>query len=155
MDEIKGTALVRMLGLTKIPMIFYCRPSVVSISDEEVALKIPLRRRTQNHVGSLYFGAFAVGADLSGGLLAMRFISRQTQKIVPIFKDFKADFLKLAKGDVHFTCSQGFEISTLVERAAETGERQNLTLNISAAVPSIDDEPVADMALTLSIKVKE
>ncbi|MEA1882598.1 MAG: DUF4442 domain-containing protein [Candidatus Marinimicrobia bacterium] len=155
MDEIKGTALVRLLGLAKIPMIFFCRPSVVSINDESMTLKIPLRRRTRNHVGSLYFGAFAVGADLSGGLLAMRFISRQKQKIVPIFKDFKADFLKLAKGDVHFTCSQGNEVSELVNKAAETGERQNLLLSITASVPSIENDPVAEMVLTLSIKVKE
>ncbi|MDP6533281.1 MAG: DUF4442 domain-containing protein [Candidatus Marinimicrobia bacterium] len=155
MDEIKGTALVRLLGLAKIPMIFYCRPSVMNINDEEMTLKIPLTRRTKNHVGSFYFGAFAVGADLTGGLLAMRFIQKQKQKIVPIFKDFKADFLKLAKGDVHFTCRQGAEIKALVEEAARTGERQNIPLKITASVPSIEIDPVAEMVITLSIKVKE
>ncbi len=155
MDAIKGTALIRLLGLTKIPMIFYCRPSVVSINDESMTLKIPLTRRTRNHVGSFYFGAFAVGADLSAGLMAMRFIGKQKKKIVPIFKDFKADFLKLAKGDVHFTCTQGDAVRALVDAAVQTGERQNLPLNIIASVPSIDDEPVAEMVITLSIKVKE
>ena len=102
MDEIKGTALVRLLGLAKIPMIFYCRPSVMNINDEEMTLKIPL-----------------------------------------------------AKGDVHFTCRQGAEIKALVEEAARTGERQNIPLKITASVPSIEIDPVAEMVITLSIKVKE
>jgi hypothetical protein len=85
----------------------------------------------------------------------MRFIQKQKQKIVPIFKDFKADFLKLAKGDVHFTCRQGAEIKALVEEAARTGERQNIPLKITASVPSIEIDPVAEMVITLSIKVKE
>lgn len=155
MNHIKSTSLIRLWGLLNVPMIFYCRPSIVNINDQVVTLKIPLKWRTKNHVGSLYLGAFAVGADLSAGLLAMRFIRKQNEKIVPIFKDFKADFLKLAKGDVHFTCTQGDEVRELVNTAVQTGERQNLHLNIIATVPSIDDEPVAEMVITLSIKVKE
>ena len=33
--------------------------------------------------------------------------------ITIIFKDYKADFLKRAEGDVHFVCNQGKEISNL------------------------------------------
>ncbi len=38
--------------------------------------------------------------------------------------------------------------------AEETGERQNLPVNIIATVPEISDEPIAKFVLTLSIKKK-
>jgi hypothetical protein len=42
----------------------------------------------------------------------------------------------------------------LVRKAEETGERQNLPVQIVAIVPKISDEPVAKFVLTLSIKKK-
>jgi len=71
-----------------------------------------------------------------------------------IFKDFHADFLKRAEDDVHFVCEDGIAIQNLVRDAEETGERQNLSVQIVATVPKISDEPVAKFILTLSIKKK-
>ena len=39
----------------------------------------------------MYFGVLAVGADVTGGFLAMRYIQGSTSKIALIFKDFKTD----------------------------------------------------------------
>ena len=75
-------------------------------------------------------------------------------RISLIFRDFKADFLKRAEGDVHFICEDGSAIQELVEVAEKTGERQNLSLNIIATVPTISNTPVATFILTLSIKKK-
>ena len=86
--------------------------------------------------------------------LAMKFIQESQSRISLIFKDFHADFLKRAEGDVHFVCEDGSEIKDLINVAEETGERQNLPLKITATVPSISNEPVAKFILTLSIKKK-
>ena len=102
----------------------------------------------------MYSGVLAVGADVTGGFLAMRYIQASTSKIALIFKDFKAEFLKRAEGDVHFVCEDGIAIQNLVRAAEETGERQNLPVQIIATVPKISDEPVAKFILTLSIKKK-
>ena len=91
-----------LFGLTRIPLIFYCRPKVVSISDTRLEVKIKLNRRTKNHLNSMYFGVLSVGADVTGGFLAMKFIRESQSEIALIFKDFHADFLKRAEGDVHF-----------------------------------------------------
>ena len=69
-----------------------------------------------------------------------------------IFKDFHADFLKRAEGDVHFICEDGLEIRNLVELTENTEERHNLPVHITATVPLISDEPVAKFILTLSLK---
>ena len=145
---------ILFFGLTQVPLIFYCRPKVVSISDSKLEIKIKLNRRTKNHLNSMYFGVLAVGADVTGGFLAMRYIQASTSKIALIFKDFKAEFLKRAEGDVHFVCEDGIAIQNLVRAAEETGERQNLSVQIVATVPKISDEPVAKFILTLSIKKK-
>jgi len=143
-----------LFGLTKVPLIFYCRPKVVSISDSRLEIKIKLNRRTKNHLNSMYFGVLSVGADVTGGFLAMKPIQASKSKINLIFKDFHADFLKRAEGDVHFICEDGIAIQNLVRDAEETGERQNLPVQILASVPKISDEPVAKFILTLSIKKK-
>jgi len=62
----------------------------------------------------MYFGVLAVGADVTGGFLAMRYIQASTSKIALIFKDFKAEFLKRAEGDVHFVCEDGIAIQNSV-----------------------------------------
>lgn len=67
----KTTRLIQLFGITKVPMIWYCRPKVIEHTDEKIEIKIPLKRKTKNHLGSMYFGVLAVGADITGGFLAM------------------------------------------------------------------------------------
>ncbi|MBT3456530.1 MAG: DUF4442 domain-containing protein [Thiotrichales bacterium] len=150
----KTNRLIRLFGFTKVPMIWYCRPKVIEHTDEKIEIKIPLRRRTKNHLGSMYFGVLAVGADITGGFLAMDPIQESGRKIALIFKDFKADFLKRPEGDVHFMCNDGAAIKELVDKTANSTERFNYKLNIDAVVPSISSEVVAKFELTLSLKDK-
>jgi hypothetical protein len=59
-----------LLGLFKIPLLFYVSPKIIEISPDSCIIKIKLRRRTKNHLNSMYFGAMAVGADVAVGLHA-------------------------------------------------------------------------------------
>jgi len=152
-EKIKATWFIRLFGLTKIPLIYYCRPSVVELSEETIIIKIPFKRRNKNHLKSMYFGVLAVGADVAGGVLAMDLIRRSGRKISLIFKDFKADFSKRPEGDTHFTCNDGLAIKKLIGESIKTGERQNMPIKITATVPKLfGNEPVAEFVLTLSIK---
>ena len=150
----KTTRLIQLFGITKVPMIWYCRPKVIEHTDERIEIKIPLKRKTKNHLGSMYFGALAVGADITGGFLAMNPIQESGRKINLIFKDFKADFLKRPEGDVHFICNDGLAVKELVEKVAKSNERHNFKLSIDAIVPSLSPEIVAKFELTLSLKDK-
>jgi len=135
-------------------MILYCRPRVISISNSNVEIKIPLIRRTKNHLNSLYFGVFAVGSDLTAGMLAMRSIKKSNKKISLIFKDFHANFKLRAEGDVHFFCNEGEKINSLVKKTVSSGNRENETINIFAKSPSVSDEIVAEFSETISLKVQ-
>ena len=150
----KTNRLIQIFGITKVPMIWYCRPKVIEHTDKKIEIKIPLKRKTKNHLGSMYFGVLAVGADITGGFLAMNPIQESGRKINLIFKDFKADFLKRPEGDVHFICNDGLAVRGLVEKVAKSSDRHNFKLNIDAIVPSISSEIVAKFELTLSLKDK-
>lgn len=155
----KATLQVRALGIAKIPLLFYVRPRVRELSLARTVVSIPLTRRTRNHLGSMYFGALSVGADVSGGLLAWQLIEdarkRTGAKVSLVFKSFQADFLKRPESEVHFECREGQGIADLVEKAVKTGERVEMPVHIVATSPQASgEEPVARFTLLLSLKRK-
>ena len=150
-----GTLFLRYFGLVKVPMLFYIRPRLMEWTADRVVFKLPLNRRTKNHLGSMYFGALAAGADLAAGFAAVAAIRESGEPISFVFKDVKGEFLKRAEGDAHFTCDDVGMVTDLVEKARETGERVELVVPVVVTVPSkLGDEPVARFALTLSLKRK-
>lgn len=153
---VKETFYLRAFGFLKIPMLFMCSPTVISLDERRTEVKIPLNFRTKNHLGSMYFAVLAAGADCAGGLLAMKLITESGKNIALIFKDFHADFHKRPHSDVHFICEQGSEVKALVDEAIQTKERVNLPLHIKAySMKESKTEPVASFILTLSLKLKE
>jgi len=151
-ETTRETFSLYWIGLTKIPLLFYVGVKVAELSPERMVVRIPLRRRTKNHLGSMYFGVLCAGADCAVGVFAMHLIKKQPENIALVFKDFEAQFLKRPEGDVDFCCSQGKEIAELVAQAAASGERVEKQFEVVATVPSISDEPVARFKMTLSLK---
>lgn len=143
---------LRLFSLGKIPLLFYVGASILEISPARMVVRIPLCRRTRNHLGAMYFGALCIGADLAPGAYAMYLIRKQRARITMVFKDFHAEFLKRAEGDVHFTCEQGEAIAALVAQAVTSEARVEKQLDVVATVPSLSDEPVARFKLTISLK---
>jgi acyl-coenzyme A thioesterase PaaI-like protein len=155
LEQLKETFKVRLFGFSKIPLIWWVNPSVVAVGLDRTEIVIPLTRRTQNHLKSMYFGALAIGADLAGGLLFMNLMSKAGLKASFVFKDMNAQFLKRADGDVHFVSESGKGVEELVRRVSESPERQETKVEIKALVPKkYGDDPVAIFTLTLSVKRK-
>lgn len=152
----KDTAYLRAFGLMKIPLLFSVNPSVVALNETRAIVKIKLNRWTRNHLGSMYFGTMAIGADCVVGLLAVHHTQAKGKAKVHLsFKDFKADFLKRAEGDVLFICEEGQEIERFVDEVIHSPERKNLTVPARAVLAEKPEEPVATFALTLSLKRKD
>ena len=147
------TARLRLWALTKIPLIAWVRPAVVELTEERCEIRVPLSRRTRNHLGSMYFGALCTGADAAAALIGLKVSQGLGGKIAVIFRDVQAEFLKRAEADVHFSCGQGREIRQLLEKADASGERESLPVHVLATVPTLfGPEPVARFTLTLSVK---
>lgn len=149
----KANFYLNMFGFFKVPFIWLCRPKLLVLDERRVEVKIPLRRRTKNHLNSMYFGVLAVGADVAGGFLAMSKSKQQGEKISLAFKGVTGDFLKRPEGDVHFICDDGDLIDQMLDKTLATGERVNQPVTIIATCPSLNgDEVMARFTLTLSIK---
>lgn len=154
-ESFTNTLYLRLFGLAKIPLLFMVSPKVLQLDDNRCAVRIPLNKLTKNHLGSMYFGVLAMGADCAGGMLGMHYIRKSGKKINLVFKDFHADFLKRPEEAVVFSCDDGPAVKLLVETVIKTGERQNLPLTITAWSESKPQtEPVAKFTLTLSLKAK-
>ena len=151
--RLKETLSLRLFAYTKIPMLAYIRPKVIQLDESRCVIRLPLNNRSRNHLGSMYFGALCAGADLAGGLAAMRLIQKSAPGVAFVFKDFDAQFLKRAEGAVFFTCDDGVSMLDLVTEADRTGERVEEAVNVVATVPDkLGDEPVAKFRLTISLK---
>lgn len=149
---LKETAAVRLLGL-RIPLLLFVAPRVVALDAEGAAVLIPLGWRTRNHVGSMYVGTMAAGADLASGMNAFSLIRSRHRTVVPVFKFARMDFLKRADGDVLFRTRDGRRVAEAVDQAERTGERVTLPVDVVATVPDrYGDEPVATFTMGLSLK---
>jgi len=153
-ERFKQTFGMRLFGWLKIPLLASVRPSVIELSESRCVIKVALRRWSKNHLGSMYFGALAIGADCAGGLLAMDQIKRSGGQVSLVFKAFQAQFLKRPEADVYFICEEGQAIRDQVRRALESEERITEPMHIQAAVKLPDGtyEPVAEFTLELSLK---
>ena len=152
-DRFCATLALRLWALRKIRLISWVEPSVVELTEDRCEIVVPLSWRTRNHLRSMYFGALCTGADAAAAMFAMKAAESAGGSIAIVFKDVRADFARRAESDVHFVCDQGREILALMEKAAASGERENLPVRVVATVPKLlGSEPVARFTLTLSVK---
>jgi hypothetical protein len=152
MDNLKISALINAYCAVNIPLLAFITPRVVVLTDERAEVRVRLDRRSRNHLGVMYFGALAMGAELSIALKALTAIQHSGKKIDFIFKDFQSEFLKRADGHVHFVCLEAAKVQDLINRAAASSERLSETFSGHAYVPVNGEEHVMDYKLTLSVK---
>lgn len=140
-------------GHFKVPLIGHLKPKLLVLDDKHIVVKLPLKRRSKNHLNSMYFGALAVGADLAGGLHSFYYAKRANIKISMVFKSFQAQFLHRPESDVYFVGDMGEEIKAMIEESQKTGLRINKPVNIKAFTHYPENpEEIAVFTLELSIK---
>ena len=135
----------------RIPLIGYTNPKLLSIDDQSVRVRIRLRRRTKNHLNSMYFGALAVGADIAGGIQVFYFSKMLGKEISFAFKGMNAQFIKRAESDIIFESTQG----ELVKAAIDKSIAEKIRVNESIEVRAINDaqEIVAKFDMIISVRV--
>jgi hypothetical protein len=151
MAKIKFTALINLFSLLKLPLLAFVTPEFTEFTDEKCVVKIRLGYRTRNHLNSMYFGALAMGAELSIAAAAIQAIQDSGQRIDFIFKDFEAKFLKRGDAHVLFICDQVADVRALVQTAAASNKRSEQTFQGFARTVN-SEEPIMTYRLTLSVK---
>lgn len=150
-EKSKANLMLKAFSLTRVPLLFATGARVQKITDTECVIRIPFIKLVKNHLGSLYFGALAIGADACVGFLAAHKIHHSGEKISLVFKSFEAKFLKRAEGPTLFICDAGEKIDDLIAETLDTGERAHKKIKARAEVHG---EVVAEFVLELSLKAK-
>ncbi len=149
----KANWYLKLFGFFKVPLIWFCRPKILSLNEQSIVIRIPLARRSKNHLNSMYFGVLAIGADVAGGFMAMDKAGKRGKKISLAFKSVKGEFFKRPEADVEFRCDDGGLIDQMLDETIATGARVNRDVKIIATCPSLHQaEPMAEFHLTLSLK---
>ncbi|MFT4058700.1 MAG: DUF4442 domain-containing protein [Legionella sp.] len=138
----------------KVVMIGYLKPQLIELSEQRFVVRLPLKRRSRNHLNSMYFGALSVGADLAAGLHGFYHADLAKCKISLVFKSFQAQFLRRPESDVYFVCSEGDVVKAMIQETQKTKMRVNNPIRIDAYTdyPGQTNK-VAEFILELSIKI--
>lgn len=147
-DVVKANLGLKAFSL-KIPLLLLSGLFVKDVTDQRCCVRLPFSKIVKNHLGSVYFGALAIGADSCIGFLAFDKIRKSNQKISLVFKSFNAEFLKRAVGPTDFICDEGEKIDKLIAKVLATGARQHKVIKAYAVT---NGETVAEFNLELSLK---
>lgn len=136
--------------LLKLPSAVFWKLKVKSLTEEKCEVTIPFTWRTQNPFKSIYFAAMAGAAELSTGALCQLSMAGKGSFSMLVV-DFRAEYHKKANQKITFTCSQGLELTQLIDKL-QPGETATLTMVSTGANPS--GETVAKFYVTWSFKRK-
>lgn len=134
----------------KLPSAIFWGLRVKEISEEKCVVIIPYFWRSQNPFKSIYFAALAGAAELSTGALC-QFAMAGKGQFSMLVVDFRAEYHKKANQRITFTCNQGRELFTLIERLSP-GQTDSLTMVSEGKNPQ--GETVAKFFVTWSFKRK-
>jgi len=134
-------------------MIAWVSPRVIRCDRSGTEIVVPLNFRTKNHLGSVYFGALAVGADVAGGLFVMNRIRKESLPVSLVFSDFQAKFLKRPTADVHFKTMPGDDLGAFLDEVLRSDQRMTKAVALQAFCPTVDPhEIVGEFSIGLSLK---
>lgn len=142
----------RMFLFSKLPAAFFSGVTVKFIEEDRTAVTIPYKWFTQNPFKSTYFACLAMAAEMSTGLLAMMHTYKSDPSISMLVTALEASYFKKATGLTTFICSQGLEISQVIEEAIKTGN--GISVKITSTGKNEAGEVVAVFNITWSFKVK-
>jgi len=98
-DRLKMSAVLKLITKfvgQSIPFASRNGFKVIDFKPGYVKALIPLKANT-NHFNAMYAGALFTVAELPGGIIS---VFSFDERFFPVLKDFKIDFLKMAKTDV-------------------------------------------------------
>ena len=74
---LKANLALRIFSFLKIPLLGYVRPRIRHMDEKTTILRVPLTRRSKNHLNVMYFGALAMGAEAAVAARAFEEIRRK------------------------------------------------------------------------------
>ena len=137
----------------KIPISWIAGVRLKEMNDEICITKVKFGWLNQNPFNSMFWAVQGMAAEFSTGFLCAEKIRKSGKKISMLVVKNEAEFTNKAVGRVTFSCLQGKELDTVLQKAIETGEGQTLTMFSEGKDQKGD--LVSKFAFTWSFKVKD
>lgn len=143
---------INLFLLFKLPSAYFCGVRTKSIDRERCITTVKHRWINQNPFKSMFWAVQGMAAELSTGALVIQAIEAQDKPVSMLVTNNNGQFLKKARGRIHFTCQDGLAIQSAMQKALETGEGQTCRMR-STGVDAAGDE-VSRFEFEWSVRVK-
>ena len=105
----------------KLPSVFWTGIRVTKIDLDSCEVSVKHRWINQNPFKSMFWAVQGMAAEFTTGTLIMNAIRDSNRKVSMLVLNNKANFSKKATGRITFSCTQGAEITKLMNELIETG----------------------------------
>ena len=136
----------------RLPAAFFSGIKVHEIKEDKCVTSVPYKWLTQNPFKSTYFASLAMAAEMSTGLLALCNVYKRKPAVSMLVTKMEATYFKKAIGTIFFTCTQGIEMSSVIEESIETGDSKSIVAR--SVGKNNSGEVVAEFLFTWSFKAK-
>tara|TARA_B100000683_G_scaffold40237_1_gene35587 strand:- start:100 stop:585 length:486 start_codon:yes stop_codon:yes gene_type:complete len=146
---------IKLFAWWTIPLLAISGAKIIALDKRSVKVRIKHWWLTKNHIGGIYLGTQAIGADITGGALVLNAMNESDKKVSVAFKSMQCEFLKRPEADMIFTCNDGEIVDQMMEETFKTGERVNQEVTVLGSCPKLSDEIVSKFVLVLSVKFRK
>ena len=122
---------------------------VEALSDERSQATLPLKRRTKNHVGSVYFGAQMTLMEITMGLVLFRHFPPGPYGM--LVNRVEADFHAKAKGSVRAVCEPGSVVEEL-RRALDASAERKAEAWVTVRLVDLEDKPITTARFLAAVR---
>lgn len=147
-----STSRLRLYLLKKIPIAYLAGIRFAELSDEKCITCVKLGWLNQNPFKSMFWAVQGMAAEFSTGFLCSTKIQKSGKKISMLVVSQQAEFTKKAVGKITFSCEQGNELDSVLQKAIATKQGQTLIMK-SVGIDEKGDV-VSRFQFTWSFKMK-
>lgn len=140
----------RLFLFSGLPMGWLAGLRVRELRAERCVTSVPFKRLNKNPFRSMYFAVQSMAAELSTASTCLLAVQGHKPSIAFIIVNLKASFYKKATDKVFFTCDDGANAFSAVEKAIETGEPSMAHFKTVGAME--DGTVVAEFEFTWSFR---
>lgn len=116
----------RWFLLRQLPLAWLAGIRLEALTPDTASVTLRHRWLNQNPFRSLYFGAQAMAAELSTGLLVMQHTWKRQPGVSMLVTGMHAEFTRKATGRIRFACPDGPALRAAVEATVATGDGQTV-----------------------------
>ena len=105
----------------KLPSVFWTGIRTTRVTDTTCEVSVKHRWINQNPFRSIFWAVQGMAAELTPGLLIMKGIKESNANVSMLVLNNNANFSKKATGRITFSCTQGAEITQLMDELIKSG----------------------------------